>query len=108
MNFQNVFYPQMTSNTKLQRIFLTTLILIISPINSDRILGLFPHPGFSHFQFFHPIMQALAEAGHEVTVVSYFSEMSIKKSYKDEPLMGRPVMKNFLNLGVGRIYIKRA
>uniref|UniRef100_A0A7G3B246 UDP-glucuronosyltransferase n=1 Tax=Lutzomyia longipalpis TaxID=7200 RepID=A0A7G3B246_LUTLO len=39
-----------------------------------RILGLFPHPGESHYQIFQPIMQALAARGHEVTVLSHFPD----------------------------------
>ena len=65
---------------------LLTLLHLICAINSHRILGLFPHPGLSHFNFFHPIMRALAEAGHEVTVVSQFSNNPPMENYKDELL----------------------
>lgn len=54
--------------------------------NAHRILGLFPHPGYSHFSFFQPIMAALAEAGHEVTVVSQFANQEPIENYKDELL----------------------
>lgn len=65
---------------------LWTLLHLICAINSHRILGLFPHPGLSHFNFFHPIMRALAEAGHEVTVVSQFLNNPPLENYKDELL----------------------
>ncbi|XP_070496887.1 UDP-glucosyltransferase 2-like [Chironomus tepperi] len=54
--------------------------------NGHRILGLFPHPGYSHFKFFQPIMMALADAGHDVTVVSQFPNKEPHENYKDELL----------------------
>lgn len=77
------------------------LLLCCCATNSHRILGLFPHPGISHFQFFHPVMKALAEAGHEVTVVSHFPVKEAIENYKDEPLTGKQDLKNFVNLDVG-------
>lgn len=65
---------------------LLTLLQLICAINSHRILGLFPHPGLSHFHFFHPIMRLLAEAGHDVTVVSQFKNNPPMENYKDELL----------------------
>ncbi|KAL7043666.1 hypothetical protein ACKWTF_001618 [Chironomus riparius] len=66
-------------------IFIAILILGQSS-NGHRILGLFPHPGFSHFHFFQPVMYALAEAGHDVTVVSHFPNKEPHENYKDELL----------------------
>lgn len=74
------------------------LLLFCCSTSGHRILGLFPHPGISHFQFFHPIMKALAEAGHEVTVVSHFPSKEVIENYRDEPLKGKGDLKNFVNL----------
>lgn len=79
---------------------IATLMLLVSALNAHRILGLFPHNGISHFQFFHPIMTALAEAGHEVTVVSHFPNTKPVENYKDEPLIGKHDLKNFVSLDV--------
>jgi hypothetical protein len=62
------------------------LLVLIKSICAYRILGIFPHPGLSHFHFFHPIMRSLAEAGHEVTVVSHFPNQPPMENYKDELL----------------------
>lgn len=77
-----------------------TLLLLCCSASGYRILGLFPHPGISHYQFFHPIMKALAEAGHEVTVVSHFPNKEPIENYKDEALTGKQDLKNFVNLDV--------
>lgn len=77
-----------------------TLLLLCCTTNGHRILGLFPHPGLSHFQFFHPVMKALAEAGHDVTVVSHFPNKNPIENLKDEALTGKQDLKNFVNLDV--------
>lgn len=61
-------------------------LLLCCATNGSRILGLFPFPGISHYQFFHPVMKALAEAGHEVTVVSHFPEKEPIDNYRVEVL----------------------
>ncbi|KAG5676848.1 hypothetical protein PVAND_006655 [Polypedilum vanderplanki] len=74
-------------------------ILLALPVNCHRILGLFPHPGHSHFQFFHPIMKALAERGHEVTVVSEFPNKEPLENYHDEILTNQGTgLLNFVSL----------
>lgn len=67
-------------------LLLLSCLLFASSSSAHRILGIFPHPGHSHFQFFHPIMKALAEAGHEVTVVSEFPNKEPIENYNDELL----------------------
>ncbi|XP_043267265.1 UDP-glycosyltransferase UGT5-like [Venturia canescens] len=37
-----------------------------------RVLGVFGHPGKSHFDVFRPLLEELARKGHDVTVISYF------------------------------------
>lgn len=68
--------------------------------DSFRILGLFPHPGFSHFDVFHPIMRRLAEVGHEVVVVSHFPDKNPPKNYVDYTLEGLPKLNNAVDLSV--------
>ncbi|XP_030384151.1 UDP-glucuronosyltransferase 2B1 [Scaptodrosophila lebanonensis] len=63
-----------------------------------KVLGLFPHPGVSHFHFFRPIMRGLAEAGHDVSVVSHFPEKNPPIRYKDFPLTGIDTLTNSVDL----------
>ncbi|KAH8329472.1 hypothetical protein KR074_011519 [Drosophila pseudoananassae] len=65
---------------------------------SLKVLGLFPHPGVSHFHFFHPIMEGLAEAGHEVSVVSHFPNKNPVARYKDFTLSGVDKLTNSVDL----------
>lgn len=65
-----------------------------------RVLGLFPHPGLSHFHFFHPIMRGLADAGHDVTVVSYFPDPKAPVNYKDLSLGNMDMLTNSVDLKV--------
>ncbi|XP_055839618.1 UDP-glycosyltransferase UGT5-like [Episyrphus balteatus] len=63
--------------------------------SSYNILGLFPHPGISHFHFFHPIMRGLAEAGHNVTVISHFPNKKPMENYTD---LGLPPVDLYVNV----------
>lgn len=84
-------------------IFIAILVLGQSS-NGHRILGLFPHPGFSHFHFFQPIMTALAEAGHDVTVVSHFPNKEPHENYHDELLNNVDAgLLNFVSLDVSQL-----
>lgn len=76
------------------------MFLSVTSCSGYRILGLFPHPGVSHFHFFHPIMRELAEAGHNVTVVSHFPDARASKNYKDLPLTGMDTLTNAVDLDV--------
>ncbi|XP_055920184.1 UDP-glycosyltransferase UGT5-like [Eupeodes corollae] len=71
---------------------------IVNSIYGARILGLFPYPGKSHFDFFHPLFLGLAEAGHEVTVVSYFPNKQPVANYTDLTLDSLPVIVNYVDL----------
>lgn len=75
-------------------------LFLIDSSNGLRILGLFPHPGASHFQFFHPVMRGLAEVGHDVTVVSHFPDKNPPKNYKNLPLSGLDLLINAVDLAV--------
>lgn len=84
--------------------FFLGLMLAISTnniVNSLKILGIFPHPGLSHFHFFHPIMRGLANAGHRVTVVSHFPDKNAPENYIDMPLTATELLTNSVNLEVG-------
>lgn len=48
-----------------------------------KILGVFVHPGKSHFDFFSPLLEELAHRGHELTVVSFFPREKKINNYKD-------------------------
>lgn len=59
-----------------------------------RILGVFHHPGKSHFDVFKPLLEELARRGHDVTVVSFFPRnpndtgVEYLPNYKDISLLG--------------------
>ncbi|XP_067632107.1 UDP-glycosyltransferase UGT5-like isoform X2 [Eurosta solidaginis] len=72
-----------------------SLVHAIYPL---KILGLFPHPGISHFKFFHPIMRGLAEKGHDVTVISHFPDKAPPIKYRDIPLSNQPTLSNSVDL----------
>ncbi len=76
------------------------LSLGIEENESLTILGLFPYPRFSHFQFYRPVMRAIADAGHNVTVISYFPDAHAPKNYVDFKLGDPGVITNFLNITV--------
>jgi glucuronosyltransferase len=63
---------------------LVLVLALVAKVDNSRILGVFPHPGLSHYKFFKPIMSGLADAGHEVVVVSYFPDTkTTQKNYVD-------------------------
>ncbi|XP_062548930.1 UDP-glycosyltransferase UGT5-like [Armigeres subalbatus] len=81
-------------NPQCRVVVLLLLGLAASPAWSYKILGLFPHPGVSHFYFFEPILKGLAAAGHEVTVVSHFPKDNPPPNYIDIPLEGVKLLAN--------------
>lgn len=76
------------------------IVALIAPSESLRVLGLFPHPGVSHFHFFHPIMRGLADAGHDITVVSHFPDKNAPPNYKDLSLSETSLLTNSVDLAV--------
>lgn len=70
------------------------VLLAVGHVEAYKILGLFPHPGISHFHFFEPVMKALAAAGHEVTVVSHFPNPNPPANYTDLKLEGVELLIN--------------
>ncbi|XP_046996863.1 UDP-glycosyltransferase UGT5-like [Schistocerca americana] len=67
------------------------LLLVASlaaPASAARILAIFPHFGKSHFDFFEPLMKALAARGHDLHVLSYFPQKQPLANYTDHILEG--------------------
>lgn len=76
-------------------------ISLLQKTSAYRILGLFAHPGLSHFKVFQPIMRGLAEGGHHVTVVSYFPNLDdAHPNYVDYAFQGQDIMTNSFSLEV--------
>lgn len=66
---------------KLASIFI--FISFISSICGFKVLGVFPFNSKSHFAIGSAIVDALHDAGHEVTVVSSFPKSSPSSRYHD-------------------------
>lgn len=64
-------------------VFSLILLTVLPFLNGYKFLGVFPHPGKSHFDFFEPLMRALVDKGHEVTVISHFPQKTPLKGYTD-------------------------
>ncbi|EDW03362.1 UDP-glucosyltransferase 2 [Drosophila grimshawi] len=62
------------------------------------ILGLFGHPGKSHFDFFRPIFVALAERGHNISMYSYFPLKQPVANYTDYVFEGMPLLTDIVDL----------
>nr|QIK00368.1 UDP-glycosyltransferase [Xylotrechus quadripes] len=65
------------------QLILTILAMTRIESRAYNILGIFPHLGKSHFDVFLPLMRALTEKGHTVTVISNFPREKPIKNYKD-------------------------
>lgn len=63
---------------------------IVSAEKKYKILGFFSHPGKSHFDVFKPLIDELANRGHDITVVSYFPRSNnTQKNYHDVSLINK-------------------
>lgn len=67
-----------------------------------RILGVFPAPAYSHYSLASRLMKALAEKGHDVTIVAPFKEKNPPKNYREIVLEdlkrivdGKKIVKSF-------------
>lgn len=76
--------------SQILRLLLSFLVLTatFNDIKCYNILGIFIHPGKSHFDMFYPLMRGLAERGHNVTVISHFPDKNPLPGYKDVVLEG--------------------
>lgn len=74
-----------------RKLLYLTIIVSCLVISSDckntndkyKILALFPHPGISHFAVFKPLLDELANRGHELTVLSHFPRKDKLPNYRD-------------------------
>lgn len=81
---------------------LLALSLGTVPLESARILGLFPHPGESHFVFFEPILRALDSAGHEVHNVAHFEMKNVSSRFQNIIVSNPGSSKNAVDLSVSK------
>lgn len=79
-------------------LLLLLFVAVIGDANGARILGLFIHPGASHFYSFYPVMNALAEKGHDVTSWSYFKAKNPHPNYHELILEGTPTINSSMSL----------
>lgn len=66
------------------------VILLVYNAQSAKILGVFPVPAPSHYILGSALMRALAEKGHDVTVINPYGEKQPPKNgkYRDVLLTG--------------------
>lgn len=81
------------------------LAILVLPLDSARILGLFPHAGESHFVFFEPILRALDNAGHDVHIIGHFEVKNVSSGFRNIIVHNPGSSKNAIDLGV-RIKLK--
>lgn len=76
---------------------LVLLLMCATHTCSLKILGIFPHPGKSHFDVFQPLLVGLALKGHEVTVISHFPLKDRVDGYRDISLINttQPLVNAF-------------
>lgn len=83
----------------LLKFVIISIALVSNYVVGFRILALLPHPGYSHFKMFHPIVRKLADIGHNVTVFSHFPDNTAPSNYIDVPMSGS-LLTNGLEFGV--------
>ncbi|XP_050298919.1 UDP-glycosyltransferase UGT5-like isoform X1 [Anthonomus grandis grandis] len=62
--------------------FILTCLLLVYNVHSYQILGLFPMASISHHILTTKLIEGLAEAGHEVTMVSPYAAKNVPKHWK--------------------------
>ncbi|XP_023311037.1 UDP-glucuronosyltransferase 2B14-like [Anoplophora glabripennis] len=75
-------------------------LINLTQSTSYNILGVFPHPGKSHVDVFKPLMKALAENGHKVTVISHFPLIKPIPNYKDIHLGSKEVLVDAFDVNI--------
>lgn len=81
----------------MKRLFLIVLLSVASLSQSLKILALFPYGGKSHVDVFLPLTKALAQKGHQVTVIGHFPLEKPIPHYTDINLRGQQFVE-FFNL----------
>lgn len=76
------------------------MLHVLVATDGHRILGIFSHIGGSHFHTFYPIMNGLANKGHDVTVLSYFKSKNASINYKELIFEGLPIINSSISLDV--------
>ncbi|EDW76577.1 uncharacterized protein Dwil_GK14590 [Drosophila willistoni] len=81
-------------------IAISMLLAAWGPVKSEsaQILGLFQHPGKSHFAFFRPIFEELAKRGHNVSMYSYFPLKKPLANYTDFVFEGMGLLTDVIDL----------
>lgn len=67
---------------KIVVLFVFLSLLMVSGGGAYRILGVFPGPSYSHHALGNRLMKALAEKGHDVTMISAFKEDNPPRLYR--------------------------
>ncbi|KAH8391805.1 hypothetical protein KR215_004550, partial [Drosophila sulfurigaster] len=76
------------------------LIAATSSGQGAQILGLFGHPGKSHFDFFRPMFVELAQRGHNISMYSYFPLKQPVANYTDYVFKGMPLLTDIVDLQI--------
>lgn len=75
------------------------LLTLVGTTVAYKILCLLPYPGKSHHMVFEPLLQELAERGHNLTVVSFFPSPKPHRNRRDVSLVGlAPIKVEVLDL----------
>lgn len=77
------------------------ILSVISHVNARRILSVFPTPSLSHLLVHIAVAEALAEAGHNVTVIAPvrvpYKNTNITYIHIDEPLFSKDFAHEMVN-----------
>lgn len=68
----------------LRKFYLVCFWLVLSECSN--ILVVFPHYGKSHFLLYEDLFRKLASRGHNLSVISYFTQKIPLQNYRDVPL----------------------
>lgn len=105
-----IFFPNFRQHIRIMNYLILIFVISLCGIGEHatgyKILGLFPHPGVSHFNAFQPILKGLADAGHEITVISHFPEKNPPANYKDMPLDFLSPLTSSVDLEVCFFFLK--
>ena len=82
-------------NTSTLAILVLTLGTVVLQTQSARILGVFPSPSKSHLLIHCAVADALAEAGHEVTVIGTVPNIRKQAKYKFIHIEGQMFTSSF-------------
>lgn len=97
----SLYIDTIRKSREMRLISILSVVLALNYVRAANILGLFPHVARSHHMAFEPLLKALAERGHKVTVVSFFPQKTPLTNYTDISLQGIAAMrKEAVNLQV--------